>query len=296
MWQPEHEYRSFVSDNRRWAGFEHRPGDILVCTPPKNGTTWMQTVVTTLLFPEGAPGPVFEVSPWIDARFEPVDVVQERLDAQTHRRHIKTHTPADGIPHWDDASYIVVGRDGRDACMSFLNHMRNMQPELMGRLAGSAMAEGIVPAGPPPPVEDEHAFFAWYLASGTQLDHVASWWPYHDRPNVLFVHYDDMKADLDGEMRRVSAFLDIPVDESRWADQVASCTFAGMKARAEEIADFESHFVGGADTFLYKGTNGRWRDVLTADELAAYDDAVARAMPAECAAWMAGRTEAVPAA
>ena len=46
-----------------------------------------------------------------------------------------------------------------------------------------------------------------------------------------------------------------------------------MKARADEIADFEEHFVGGADTFLYKGTNGRWRDVLTADELAAYDDA-----------------------
>ena len=76
---------------------------------------------------------------------------------------------------------------------------------------------------------------------------------------MLFVHYNDMKADLDGEMRRVADFLGIPVDESRWAEQVAACTFAGMKARADEIADFESHFVGGADTFLYKGTNGRWQ-------------------------------------
>jgi aryl sulfotransferase len=85
------------------------------------------------------------------------------------------------------------------------------------------------------------------------------------------------------------------VDDARWADQVASCTFEGMKARAAEIADFESHFVGGADTFLYKGTNGRWRDILTADELGAYDDAVARAMPPDCAAWMAGRTTATAA-
>ena len=90
---------------------------------------------------------------------------------------------------------------------------------------------------------------------------------------MLFVHYDDMKADLDGEMRRVAAFLDIPVDEAALArpGRVAAPS-TGMKARADEIADFEEHFVGGADTFLYKGTNGRWRDVLTPDELAAYDD------------------------
>ena len=75
--------------------------------------------------------------------------------------------------------------------------------------------------GPPPPVDDEHAFFAWYLDGGVQFDHIASWWEHHGEPNVLFVHYDDMKADLDGEMRRVAAFLDIPVDETRWADQVA---------------------------------------------------------------------------
>ena len=292
MWQPEREYRNFVADNLRWDGFEHRPGDIFVCTPAKNGTTWMQAIVTTLLFPHGAPGPVMEIAPWLDARFEPIEDIVGRLDAQTHRRHIKTHTPADGIPHWDDASYIVVGRDGRDACMSFLNHMRNMQPELVGRLAVSAMEEGIVMDGGPPPVEDEHEFFAWYLAGGMQFGHIASWWPYHDAPNVLFVHYDDMKADLDAAMRRVSGFLDIPVDETRWPRQVAACTFDGMKARADEIAPFEEHFVGGSDTFLYKGTNGRWRDVLTADEVATYDAEVARWMPPDCATWMAGHADA----
>jgi aryl sulfotransferase len=299
MWQPEREYRSVIMDNLRWQRYVHRPGDIVVCTPAKNGTTWMQTIVTTLLFPDGAPGPVFEVSPWIDARFEPIDDVTARLEAQTFRRHIKTHTAVDGIPWHEDNAYIVVGRDGRDACMSFQNHLANMQPALMERLVVSAVEEGIPMGdgtGGPPPTDDTHAFFRWYLDNSGQFEHLAGYWAHRDEPNVLFVHYDDMKADLDGEMRRVSAFLDIPVDGTRWADQVASCTFAGMKARADEIADFESHFVGGADTFLYKGTNGRWRDILTAYELAAYDDAVARAMPPECAAWMAGRTEAAPAA
>jgi aryl sulfotransferase len=294
-WKPQREYRSIIFDNLRWTDFEHRADDIFVCTPAKNGTTWMQTIVTTLLFPDGAPGPVMHVAPWLDARFEPIEVVLQRLDAQTHRRQIKTHTPADGIPHFDDASYIVVGRDGRDCFMSFLNHMRNLQPALVGDLLTSAIDEAIPMDVPPPPVDDEHEFFAWYLDHGMQLSHLASWWRYHDDPNVLFVHYDDMKADLDGEMRRVSAFLDITVDEARWADQVAACTFEGMKARADEIAAFEDHFVGGADTFLYKGTNGRWREVLTTAELAAYDAAVARSMPPECAAWMAGRTAVTPA-
>jgi aryl sulfotransferase len=287
---PTREYRQIVSDSRRWQGFVLRPGDIFVCTPPKNGTTWMQAIVTTLLFPDGAPGPVFEIAPWLDARFEPVEDTLARLDAQTHRRQIKTHTPADGIPWFDDASYIVVGRDGRDACMSFLNHMRILQPELGGRLFATAIEEGIPIEGPPPPVDDVHAFFDWYLGAGIQLDHIATFWAHHGEANVAFVHYDDLKADLDGQMREVATFLGIEIDEARWPDQVAACTFEGMKARADEIADFESHFVGGADAFLYKGTNGRWRDVLTEEELARYDEVVARTLSPECATWLAGRT------
>src|SRR5215217_5950620 len=111
-------YRSAITDGTRWAAYDHRPGDIFVCTPPKCGTTWMQMIVATLLFPDDdAPGALFERSPWIDARFEPSEDVIARLDAQTFRRSIKTHTPADGIPWYPWASYIVVGRDGRDAFM-----------------------------------------------------------------------------------------------------------------------------------------------------------------------------------
>ncbi len=44
-------------------------------------------------------------------------------------------------------------------------------------------------------------------------------------------------------------------------------------------------FKGALQTFVFKGMNGRWRDVLTADELAAYDRRVA-ALPPECAAWL----------
>jgi aryl sulfotransferase len=287
---PTREYRYAVWDSRRWVGFVHRPGDIFVCTPPKCGTTWMQTIVATLLFPAGdAPGPVWKIAPWLDARFDPIDEILARLDAQPHRRSIKTHTPADGIPWFPDARYIVVGRDGRDAFMSFVNHMLNLRPDLVERLLASAIEEGIELA-PPPPLDDIHAFFAYWLETRMLFDHIGSYWNRRAEPNLLFVHFDDLKADLAGEMRRVAAFLGIEIADERWPELVDRCTFASMKARSDEIAPFEEFFVGGAETFLYKGTNGRWRDVLTPDELAAYDRAGAAFLPPGAATWLAGRT------
>jgi aryl sulfotransferase len=281
------EYRNVVSDNLRWEKFAFRPADIVVCTPPKCGTTWMQTIVISLLFQEGdAPGSVTQVSPWIDARFEPVDELLARLDAQTHRRAIKTHTPADGIPWCSDASYIVVGRDGRDAFMSFHNHMANMKPELMMHLAGSAIDEGIDLGDLKiPPVEDIHEFYAYWLEEKILFDHIGTFWAHRGEPNVLFVHFDDMKADLEHSMRGVAEFLGIEVDEARWPALVEQCTFASMKARSDEIGEFAA-FVGGADTFFFKGTNDRWRGVLTEAELATFDRACSALLPADAVSWL----------
>jgi aryl sulfotransferase len=58
-----------------------------------------------------------------------------------------------------------------------------------------------------------------------------------------------------------------------------------MRRRSAEIADFDSHFVGGADTFLYRGTNGRWRDVLTAEELDRFDRRARELLPSDAFAW-----------
>jgi hypothetical protein len=51
-------------------------------------------------------------------------------------------------------------------------------------------------------------------------------------------------------------------------------------------------FEGGADRFFYKGDNGRWRDVLTADDLALYDAAAATLDP-ELRTWLEGGRHAV---
>lgn len=281
-------HRTFVEDNRRWAGFEHRPDDVFVCTPPKCGTTWTQTIVTILIHGGDLPAPVLVLSPWLEMRQFPIEGVLAQLEAQEHRRCIKSHSPADALPWFDGPRYLVVGRDGRDAAMSFLNHSRAMREDVV--LAGlrSAEQEGIEVGAGRPPVEDVHEYFAWWLEHGPWFRHLASFWERRERDDVLFVHFNDLKADLDGQMRRIARFLDVAVDEARWPALVERCTFASMKAHADDIAPFDVVFEGGADAFLYKGTNDRWRDVLTAEEVAAFEAALDERLPADAAAWTRG--------
>lgn len=279
------EYRNAVMDNRRWEGFESRPGDIFVCTPSKCGTTWMQAIVANLLWPDGEfPGPIVNgICPWIEAKFTPADEMHEMLRRQTHRRAMKSHTPADGIPWFEDARYITVARDGRDAFMSWCNHVQRMK--MIGLLNEQAVEDGLSSV-PSFDGIDYSGYFREWLAENNFFPVLASWWQRRDRQNLLFVHYNDMKRDLEGEMRRVAAFLDIELDSAQWPAVVERCTFEGMRKADKGLGDFERGFEGGIEGFLFKGSNGRWRDVLDADDIAAYRRRLAESLPPEAARWV----------
>ena len=278
------EYKNAVMDNARWAGFAPRPGDIFVCTPSKCGTTWMQTIVANLLWPDGNfPGPIVNgVCPWIEAKFMPAEAMHAMLAAQTHRRAMKSHTPADGIPWFDDAKYITVARDGRDAFMSWCNHVTRMKMTTL--LNEQAEKDGVAKISTFD--GDYRRFFYQWLDENNFFDVVASYWARRDRKNLLFVHYNDLKTDLAGEMRRVAAFLDIALDAAAWPAVVERCTFEGMRRADTRIGNFEMAFEGGIEGFLFKGTNGRWRDVLGPDELAAYQRRIAAVLPSDAVRWL----------
>jgi len=278
-------YNTAIFDNARWEGFAPREDDIFVCTPPKCGTTWTQTIVVNLLFPDGnAPGPVMQLSPWIEAKWTSAEQMHAMLSAQKHRRVIKTHTPADGIPWFDDARYLFVCRDGRDAFMSFANHVARMK--ITGMVNEQALRDGIPPM--PDFDGDIHKFFDDWL-SGTDrfFEIVASYWEKKSRPNLLFVHFNDLKHDLGAEMRRIADFLDIEIPADTWPRVIERCTFEHMRNDEGMVGDMSQVFEGGTKGFLFKGTNGRWRDVLTPDELLRYEQRLGSAMPLEAAVWVA---------
>jgi len=278
------EYRTAIMDNGRWAEFKPRPDDIFVCTPAKCGTTWTQTIVANLLWPEGdLPGPIMMFSPWIEAKFMPAEVMHPMLEAQTHRRVMKTHTAADGIPFFEDAKYIVVGRDGRDAFMSFTNHVERMKgiEDLNARAREDGVLELQAYDG------DLHAFFERRLADEDHFFHIiASYWERRQRPNLLFVHYNDLKQDLSAEMHRIADFLGIEVPTSRWDEAVDRCTFESMRENKEMLGPLDAMFEGGTRGFIFKGTNGRWRDVLSTEEIAHYQSRSRELLPPEAIAWL----------
>jgi len=122
------------------------------------------------------------------------------------------------------------------------------------------------------------------------IQHVGTFWSWRQRPNVLLLHYNDLKSDLSGEMRRLARYLDIDVPEAAWPAAVERCTFESMRNQEQEISAFEA-FEGGIKGFIFKGTNGRWREVLTAAELEGYARRVSQLLPAGADAWMEqGRT------
>ena len=296
-------YRNHHLDSTRWNGFAFRDDDSLISTSYKAGTTWTQRIVSLLIFgTEPLPQPLGSLSPWIDARFSPFPLAQiiANAEAQTHRRFLKSHLPLDALP-WDDRiKYICVGRDGRDVFMSLANHY-GAYTDLAYQLLNGG--EDFVGEPIPKCPDDIHelfdgwirrAWFPWEFDGWPFWSHfyqVQSFWNFRQLPNIYLLHYADLKADLEGEMRRLAQYLGIDVAETTWPSLVEAAGFEAMKAAAIAQDSGPGIFEGGAARFFFKGTNGRWRDVLTEQELVDYDAAVARALTPECAAWLEnGRT------
>jgi aryl sulfotransferase len=137
-----------------------------------------------------------------------------------------------------------------------------------------------------------HSWFAWeqegYPYWGT-MHHNQSWWNYRHLDNMLLLHYADLKADPLGEIRRIADFLKIEIADEALANVADHTSFGAMRQRAiaaDAVSDQPSPFREGAGTFFHKGTNGRWRDVLTAAELAMYEQTKARVLTLDCARWL----------
>ena len=276
-------------NSEKWNAFAFRDGDIVIATYAKSGTTWMQQLAGQLIF-AGAEGlNIHQMSPWVDLRVLPPEALAA-LDGQTHRRFVKTHLPADALVFSPKVKYICIGRDGRDVAWSFHNHHYNATEEYF-TLYNSGLPEGypVMERGSADPYE---FYTAWFNGDGYPIwpfwSHVRSWWAIRELPNVLLMHYSDMKADLEGSIRRIAAFLEIPISGDVMPKIVEHCSFGYMKAHAAEVTPRGgTMWKDGGNTFINKGTNGRWRDALSADDAAAYDKKAIAELGPECAAWLA---------
>jgi aryl sulfotransferase len=281
-----HIYQNHTLDSTRWDHFRPRPGDTVIATPLRSGTTWTQILVMHLIFQDLKPRPVDQLSPWFERRWgEPVADVLERLEGQQHRRFIKTHLPLDGLPYFDEVKYIVVSRDARDVFMSLWDFYRNFEDSWYEWINRDW-------AGRPFPrcPESITDFWRGWIGKGwfdwdsegypfwANLRHVQSWWNFKHMPNILFVHFNDLLDNLEREIQRIADFLGIDVAPDLRAKIAEAAAFRQVKGNAD--------LLGHRQSFFYRGTNGRWRGVLSDEDLRLYHAAVARELSPDCARWL----------
>jgi hypothetical protein len=220
------------------------------------------------------------------------------LEAQTHRRFIKTHTPLDGLPFDSRVSYVCVGRDPRDVCLSWDNHMSNT--DLANLFAARSAAVGMddlaeLPPMVPPLPDQAERFWHWIeTPEGTvgnslesTLHHLQTFWDARDQPNVVLLHYSDLLVDLAGQTRRLADALGIEVSDERIGELVRSAAFDRMKDRADELAPDVSHSIWlDNKAFFNTGSGGQWRQLVDDASQARYERRVAQLASPDLAAWV----------
>ena len=275
--------------SQRWAGFEHRSGDIVVSTRTKCGTTWMQMVCLSLIHGRPLPMPLALLSPWIDWDVEPTAVVHARLAAQDHRRVIKTHTPLDGIPLHPDVRYIVVGRHPLDVAVSMYHHIGNLDQARSAELRGR------------PRVDVERGTLDQWIAAWVadarpveeQLDtlagnvhHIADAWTRQDDGNVLLIHFTELSNDREATMRRIAAWLETEVPDGLWPDLVAATAFDSMRTDAAATVPDRLGVLRDPAAFYRSGSVGDGLRLASPDVVRRYQHRVRELAGPELVTWL----------
>lgn len=237
-------------------------------------------------------------APWYDVRtWPPMLANVSRDEDPMMRRVLKSHMPLDALPVYAGVKFVHVARDGRDLAMSFHNHMMGFTPSMRKRLEKISRSDSKFGDAPPRPNKDPSRYFRDWLDDdggaygdpGASYFHIErSYWDARHDPNLLLVHFNDLKNDRGAEIARVARFLEIEVPPRVWRDIVEAASFERMRAEGDAlIPDAWFSWDQGAQRFFHKGANGRWRDVVDREHLEAYEAKVAQCFAPEHAAWLA---------
>jgi aryl sulfotransferase len=217
-----------------------RDGDVVIAVPPKSGTTWTMNIVHQLRTGGDADfADVYAEVPWIEFVPNPTvdrDAIVAGFDAMgTDRfRAFKSHALPGTVPYFAPGAgpavrYVVVVRNPDEAVASFYPFINAHADGFFAAwgvpreaVAGGSFAEYFAGLG-------SHGITPWIFGF------VAGWWALREQPNVLLLHYNDMKADHEGSVQRIADFLGItPSPEERPAI-LEYTSFGWMKAHEDKF-------------------------------------------------------------
>ncbi|WP_343602381.1 sulfotransferase domain-containing protein [Mycobacterium sp.] len=295
---PTRVLRDYLSNSTVWQDFLDQggfvEGDIVVADPFKAGTTWTQRILQQILSNgEEHDAGLSDTSPWLDSSWGKHAEMLATLKAQREAgtgRVMKSHVPADALPIAPEARYVFVGRNGKDLGISFHNYLHNFSPATLEEINRIHVEWSGDPAPLVIPQEMREFFDLWLDTDGYQccdlLDIMASWWRLKDEPNILLVHYKDLRDDLAGEVARIAKFLSIDPASLRMDAVLEHCSFEYMSGRAEKMAPFGGEHMSSAKAFFDKGPKRDFRTELTPTQIERFDRKASAALGEECAQWL----------
>lgn len=213
-------FKNFRTDEgRAYAlAFQPQAEDVFISPFAKSGTTWTQQIVHTLRtrgdmdFSE-----IMEVVPWLEMAYDlGIDL---NAPQRGNPRAFKSHLIWDEIPK--GARYIYIVRDPRDVIVSDYHF-----------LGGWIFDMDAIPI-------DTYTRET-YLADPYYWKHVNSWWSQRDNPDVLFMCYEEMRADLALHIRMIADFLHIDLDPELFNITMEHASFEFMKKHNRH---FDAHMI-----------------------------------------------------
>jgi aryl sulfotransferase len=272
----ERAYRGRVTSPDRWSSWEPRDGDVLVCTPPKCGTTWTQTMIAMLLAgTTELPDRVSVLSPWVDCNLGDAEAVRAAISAQGARRVLKTHTPADGFPVWEGVRVVAVYRHPLDVFLSTRGHAANRTGNADQRMLRS-VDQAVIDFIEAPLNTDEwdDDTLATIVAHYTRT-------ALNDRiPGLTRLHYADMIADHAGAVRRLGRAIGVTADEALVAGIVAATRIDTMRASATKFApEAGKGFWKDDRAFFGSGGTEKWIGKIPQDSVKQYRSRLADLLP-----------------
>lgn len=233
----------------------HRAGDTILAVPGKSGTTWTMNIFHQLRT-GGDPElkDIYVEVPWPELKERPDQTDEElvaRWDNMPSPRGFKTHSqPGDGPgdfaqPYREDLKYVVVFRNPEEAIVSFLPFIHSwndewwklwdafaMKPQLAKASFPEFYDEVVLKGFPHMPPE---AVPPGGLLTMLYFSFINGWWPLRHKPNVLMLHYNDMKKDHEGSVRRIAAHLGFSPTEEQWPNVLEYTSFKWMKEHQEKF-------------------------------------------------------------
>jgi len=281
-------YGGGITRPERWETWVPNKGDILVCTPPKCGTTWTQTMLAMLVH-GGAelPAKLPVLSPWVDADLGvPANEVADALAAQKGRRVVKTHTPADGFPIWDGVTVISVYRHPLDVFFSLRKHTANSSNISADDPYDLPLSQSIRTYVSK--LSDCHNFGEETLM--TMAIHYSNTVLSGRLPDLKVFHYADMVRDGRRTVEALAAAAGIEASARVIGTVTKATAFGAMKAKAADYAPVGGTGFWKDDTkFFDSASSGKWSGKLSEEELALYRERLEELIPdARARDWLEG--------